>query len=72
MTNRQTISVPSAMSCDLFVIKDGMTINPVERICQQFDACYCCFSFLRDSEKTIMDTTNRSIYAYVFIYMFVG
>lgn len=73
MTNRQTISVPSAMSGDLFVIKDGMTINPVERICQQFDACYCCFSSLRDSEKTIIDTANRSIYAYVFsqFYLYV-
>lgn len=70
MTNRQTISVPSAMSGDLFVIKDGMTINPVERICQQFEACYCCFSFLRDSEKTIMDTV---IYPYVFsqLYLYV-
>lgn len=73
MTNRQTISVPSAMSGDLFVIKDGMTINPVERICQQLDACYCYFSSLRDSEKTIMDTANRSIYAYVFsqFYLYV-
>lgn len=34
MTNRQTISVRSATSGGLFVIKDGTTINPVERIYQ--------------------------------------
>lgn len=35
MMNRQTISVPSATSGDLFVIKDETTINPVERIYQR-------------------------------------
>lgn len=57
MMNRQTISVPSATSGDLFVIKDETTINPVERIYQRLVAPRnCCLSSLRGSKKTIMDT----------------
>lgn len=37
ITNHQTISVRSATSGDLFVIKNATTINPVERIFPQFD-----------------------------------
>ena len=69
MMNRQTISVPSATSGDLFVIKDETTINPVERIYQRVVAPHrCCCSLVFSSrEQEDYNATRASVLIYASI-----